>query len=322
MSRGNKRYSAHLTAFWEPPVRLHSKDSRERSLSDVLEASPAPSIKHGMEPASEPQQGPPLPREIHSAPESVAGSVVSSRGARSPSTYPRSSRDRATLSTFSTSLQTGLELPLPGLQTKGADEACDALEPVAEQDVQPGSFDLVVPATSLGVYHLERRSELLFSVAHLRVVFDDPIFLHRFTTFVSIYRPQSVPLLRYYLDALKAIKAMEWVNGIISRSLHLDGHEFAAKGPPQSTENESLRQMSEAAFELLARDQLPAYITHVWTEIVEMSMKRRITGTLPAHLQDMSDGLAEVFCITDPSRTDNPIVFTSEGEWSQAMMLS
>lgn len=35
-------------------------------------------------------------------------------------------------------------------------------------------------------------------------------------------------------------------------------------------------------------------------------------GTLPPHLKEQSEGLAEVFCLTDPSRSDNPIVFASE----------
>lgn len=299
MSGGRTRYNAQLTAFWEPPRLPQPKQLGERSLPKVPEASPPPSLRSGTEPSPEPLEASLLPpwRESHSAPVSTAGSIASNP-------------DRAI--TDPSIASTDLASPLPALQTKGADEACDALEPVAEEDLEFGSFDLVVPATNLAMYKLERRSELLFSVAHLRVIFDDPILLHRFTNFISIYRPWSTPLLRYYLDALKAIRALEWVNSTISKCLLLEGYEFAGKGPPQSTDNESLRHMAEAAFEALARVELPAYITYVWTELVEMSMKRRITGTLPAHLHDMSDGLAEVFCITDPSRTDNPIVFSSE----------
>lgn len=247
-------------------------------------------------------------RETHSAPESTVGSAIS------PFPYPRSAQDRSTIepSITSVSLHTDFTSPLPALQTRGADEACDALEPLAEEDVEPGSFDLVIPATNLTVYNLERRSELLFSVDHLRIIFGDPVFLQRFLNFISVYRPQSIPLLRYYLEALKAIRALEWINSMISGTLRLDGYDFASKLEP--TTNKSLLQKAEEACERLARDELPAYITHVWTEFVETSMRRRITGTLPAHLHDMSDGLAEVFCITDPSRPDNPIVFTSEGE--------
>ncbi|KAJ0117678.1 hypothetical protein J7T55_001877 [Diaporthe amygdali] len=274
--------------------------SGERSLSDVPEASSASTIRPEADSYLE------SVRETHSAPESTIGSAISP--------YPRSAQDRSTIepSITSVSLHTDFSSPLPALQTRGADELCDALEPLAEEDVEPGSFDLVIPATNLTVYNLERRSELLFSVDHLRLIFGDPIFLQRFLNFISIYRPQSLPLLRYYLEALKAIRALEWVNSVISGTLRLDGYDFALKGPLEPTTNKSLLQKAEDACERLARDELPAYITHVWTEFVETSMRRRITGTLPAHLHDMSDGLAEVFCITDPSRPDNPIVFTSE----------
>ena len=35
---------------------------------------------------------------------------------------------------------------------------------------------------------------------------------------------------------------------------------------------------------------------------MSLSISRRITGTLAPHLRDASEGLAEVFCLTDPSR--------------------
>lgn len=212
------------------------------------------------------------------------------------------------------------QLPaLPPLQARGSDDL-DGLHPVDEECSDSNNFDLVIPSSNAAVYSLERRSELLFSAEHLRVIFADPIFLHRFTAYLHLYRPHSMPLLAYTLDALKAIRAMEYANQIISQSLRLDSqyhqhHGLAASmAAPELTRNESLRQNTAAALEALARDDLPAYITHVWTEIVEVSLKRKITGAMPAHLQNLSEGLAEVFCISDPSRPDNPIVFASEGE--------
>lgn len=208
---------------------------------------------------------------------------------------------------------------LPPLQAKGADYMDDLLL-VGEDSIDSNNFDLVVPTSHAPVYSLERRSELLFSVEHLRVIFSDPTFLSRFITYVQTYRPHSMPLLGYTLDALKAIRAMEYTNQIISQNLHLDTkhHQHqnlaASLAVPELTRNESLRHNTAAALEALARDELPAYITHMWMEIVEASMKRKITGTMPAHLQNSSEGLAEVFVITDPSRPDNPIVFASEGE--------
>jgi hypothetical protein len=63
----------------------------------------------------------------------------------------------------------------------------------------------------------------------------------------------------------------------------------------------------------MVQNDLPAYITHVYIQTVSLSITRRIIGTLPPHLREASEGLAEVFCLTDPSRPDNPIVFASEG---------
>lgn len=226
-----------------------------------------------------------------------------------------------------TSIQTeqAVTPTLPALQAKGVDDLEDGLQPVDEDNMEPGSFDLIVPSRPVGVYSLERRSELLFSTEHMRVIFADPIFLTRFTSFVAMYRPpSSTALLQYALDSVKAIRAMDWMNNIISKSLRAEGkpqHSFFTGALPELTVNESLRRKAAAAMEALARDELPAYITHVWTDIVEVSMKRKITGSMPAHLRDMSEGLAEVFCISDPSRTDNPIVFASEGKSNRFLTL-
>jgi len=199
---------------------------------------------------------------------------------------------------------------LAALQTKGAEEA---LEPLLEEDIDPGSFDLVVPANEMGaVYSLERRSELLFSSKHLKVIFDDPGLLQKFTTYLCTSRPRSVPLLIYYLDALKALRALRYANAITEALGPLEGLDFS-KQLAQPTENSALQEKADAAFEALAREDLPAYVTHVWIQTVSVSIRRRINGTLPPQLMNMSEGLAEVFCLTDPSRRDNPIVFASEG---------
>ncbi|KXJ92767.1 hypothetical protein Micbo1qcDRAFT_50919 [Microdochium bolleyi] len=199
---------------------------------------------------------------------------------------------------------------LPALQTKGAGNN-DGLEPLAEEEIDPASFDLVVPANAPTQYSLEARSELLFSKEHLKVIFEDPTLLQRFTTFLCTANPASVPVLVYYLDALKAMKAVEYVNSITSSLQPLSGFNLSDQ-PIQKTVNDDLQAKADQAFELLAREDLPAYITQTWVRTVSITIKRRIADTLPVHLRDLSEGLAEVFCLTDPSRPDNPIIFASE----------
>ncbi|KAM0581379.1 hypothetical protein ACHAPW_008554 [Verticillium nonalfalfae] len=200
---------------------------------------------------------------------------------------------------------------LYALITKGLGDD-DLLEPIPDEELEPGSFDLVAPDQGISRQHsLETRSEVLFSKEHLKGIFSDYVLLQKFTDFLAETRRESLPLLTYYLDSMKALRAIAYANAI-SRALDAtDGHDFTSEGPGKTT-NTALEKKAEAAFEALTREDLPAYITHLWTQTVSVSIKRRITGTLPVQLREMSEGLAEVFCLTDPSRRDNPIVFASE----------
>ncbi|KAH8658718.1 hypothetical protein BGZ60DRAFT_472068 [Tricladium varicosporioides] len=200
---------------------------------------------------------------------------------------------------------------LPPLQAKGLEEH-EHLDPLNEDDIDPGSFDLVAPhEDSHKQYSLEARSELLFSTEHLRVIFADPSLLLQFTSFLSTHRGQSVPILIYYLDAIKALKAISYSNAIAEALEPIDGFDFT-RTHPKSTLNEDLQEKAKSAFDVMVREDLPAFVTFAYIQTVSLSIQKRITGTLPAHLREASEGLAEVFCLTDPSRPDNPIVFASE----------
>ena len=176
-----------------------------------------------------------------------------------------------------------------------------------------GSFDLVAPPESdQQAFSLETRSEQLFSRAHLEIIFSQPSSLLRFTAFLSTHRPQSVPILIYYLDALKALKAIKYANAIAEALSPIPRYDFTTNLAP-STANRELEDKASSAFKVLTEEDLPAFITNLYIQIVSMSISQRITGTLAPHLREASEGLAEVFCLTDPSRPDNPIVFASEG---------
>lgn len=199
------------------------------------------------------------------------------------------------------------------LQTNGPIEDSDDFNPLEVDD--PKSYDLVQPSSSERrpqPFSLEARSELLFSREHLEVIFSDPTLLIPFTAFLSSFRPQSVPVLVYYLDAVKALKAIAYANAVTEALEPIPGHEFTAL-PVRCTLNSILEDKASKAFELLVNEDLPAYITHSYIKIASLNVTRRVTGTLAPHLREASEGLAEVFCLSDPSRKDNPIIFASEG---------
>jgi hypothetical protein len=256
--------------------------------------------------------------EIRERPSSRQGSQLNMGSQpQSPSTAGSQSGSRPDSRADSerSSYRTGAT-SLPPLQQKGVDDH-DQLEPLDEENLDPGSFDLVAPAEKrIKQYSLETRSELLFSTEHLKEIFRDPDLLLQFTGFMSTYRGPSCPVLIYYMDSIKALKAINYSNAIAESLEPISGYDFTMTSP-KTTANAELEEKASLAFDVLVREDLPAYITHMYIQTVSLSIQRRITGTLPPHLREASEGLAEVFCLTDPSRPDNPIVFASEGIWTR-----
>lgn len=118
-------------------------------------------------------------------------------------------------------------------------------------------------------------------------------------------------MLIYYLDALKALRAVKYANAVSEALEPLEGHTFTEQAPP-ATRNPVLEEKARLSFQAMVDQDLPAFVTHTWISLVSASIHRRITGTMPPHLREASEGLAEVFCLSDPSRPDNPIIMASE----------
>ncbi|KAF2655034.1 hypothetical protein K491DRAFT_658893 [Lophiostoma macrostomum CBS 122681] len=229
-----------------------------------------------------------------------------------PRSFSRTGSSADSVISYETTASSVPGIPLGPLQQKGPPDNLDRLSPLLEDD--PKSFDLLAPDethTSNGIYSLEARSDQLFSKEHLQAIFRDTPSLLRFTSFLSAARPNSVPVLIYYLDALKATRAINYANAVAEALEPLPDHDFT-ENPPRSTVNAILEDKARQAFDTLVREDLPAFITHVFIQVVSLSIQKRITGNLAPLLREASEGLAEVFCLSDPSRSDNPIIFASE----------
>ena len=253
---------------------------------------------------------PPIPVRGHSHHKNYSRSATPDTATEQ--TYGPGDRSSAesviSMETTATSVAT-----LPALQMKGPDNSdLQQLEPLLEDD--PRSWDLIEPVDAdgpTGMYALEKRAEQMFSSEHLRSIFNDPKLLLRFTGFLNSHRPGSIAILIYYLDALKALRAINYANAIAEALDPIKGQDYTQQ-IAEPTRNLALEEKADRAFEMLAMEDLPAFIAHTWIQVVSISIQRRITGTLAPHLREASEGLAEVFCLTDPSRHDNPIVFASE----------
>ena len=159
---------------------------------------------------------------------------------------------------------------------------------------------------------LEKRSDLLFSREHLQLILADSILSLKFSGFLRTYRPDSVPILAYYLDAIKAVKTIRYAEAIIKGLEPIPGHAFTSEAN-SATMVWVMEDKADRALDVLVKDDLPAFIAYIYVRTVDVALVDRVIGNEDLGSRAIADGLAEVFVLSDPSRPDNPIVFTSEG---------
>ena len=177
------------------------------------------------------------------------------------------------------------------------------------------AYDLRPPPPTVSDANAELITERLYSADHLNIILKDPAHFQRFRGFLNRYRPQSVPNLVRYLESQKALTAVRWANALAdqisthsrqsSRSSHTSD---AAAIIDMKFENFTRRAVDE-----LVTDALPAYITYRMVTVVTECLVKEITGNNTPLMKDLVQGLAEVYCMTDPHQADNPIVFASDG---------
>ncbi|KAJ5766332.1 PAS-associated C-terminal [Penicillium nucicola] len=203
---------------------------------------------------------------------------------------------------------------LPVLQQTNPNEGSEQFHPIIEENEEQ-SYDLVAPyeGDAAPLHSLERQADLMFCSEHMLVILSNPRYLARFREFLHQERPGSLSTLTYYLNACKSLKAIEYANALVRLAVDVPtaGVETAEK-PVGPTVNPALEARVQAALSALTAEELPAFITSTCINITSKVVEERVRGTLPDKFQGTADALAEVFCLTDPSRPDNPIIFASQ----------
>ncbi|KAL9125447.1 MAG: hypothetical protein Q9217_005356 [Psora testacea] len=205
------------------------------------------------------------------------------------------------------------ERPLHSSQSKPPSESPnDAQKPnhMQHSSDEPQNFDLKPPPPNSRVKHIDTLSQQLFSGDHLRVILKDPSFFLRFTAFLNRYKPNLAPVLVRYMEAQKALKAVEYANAL-SETITPSPGEHHAPCPAASIDPQFEAQANRS-FDTLVTEALPAFITNGLTKVVTEYMVREITGRGMPVMRELVGGLAEVFCLADPSIEDCPIVYASE----------
>ncbi|CAG8927139.1 unnamed protein product [Penicillium salamii] len=203
---------------------------------------------------------------------------------------------------------------LPVLQQTNPNEGSDQFNPIIEEN-EEASYDLVAPyeGDAAPLHTLERQADLMFCREHMLAILNNPRWLARFREFLAQERPGAFSTLTYYLNASKSLKAIEYANALVRLAVDVPtaGIETAEQ-PVGPTVNMALEKRVQVALDALTAEELPAFITATCINITGKVVEERVRGTLPDKFQGTADALAEVFCLTDPSRPDNPIIFASQ----------
>ncbi|THX31003.1 hypothetical protein D6D12_03183 [Aureobasidium pullulans] len=170
-------------------------------------------------------------------------------------------------------------------------------------------YDLKPPPPSVTHSNMEHLSMRFFSVDHLNIILRDYQLSARFHRFLTQYKPYILPAFDSYVDTQKAVAAIEYANSLANSLPSLTGDIPR----PAAVMDESFQERSKMVVQELVDDALPAYITHRLVTVVTDSLVKEITGNNAPIMRELIPSLAEVYCITDPSIPDNPIVYASEG---------
>lgn len=214
------------------------------------------------------------------------------------------------------------ELPL--LQEMNPFEGAEEFNPVNEEDA---SYDLIAPwdGVDAPLHKLERLSDVMFGTEHMLSILNNPRYLARFREFLLEERPRSISTLTYYLNATKALKALEYANALVRLSTDVPPPAVQTVQTDNEavgiTANKVLEQRVQDGLNALTSEELPAFIASRCITITSRIVEERIRGTLPMKFRETSNALAEVFCLTDPSRPDNPIIFASQGTYIRAILV-
>ncbi|KAL1599574.1 hypothetical protein SLS60_007377 [Paraconiothyrium brasiliense] len=179
------------------------------------------------------------------------------------------------------------------------------------------SYDLHPPPPTSDA-NAEQLASRLFSADHLDLILKDTEHSRRFRSFLERYHPQLAATLVRYLESQKALAAIRYANAlaeVVSATRPARSQQPSRSSSVKSNAavvDTHFQSFSQKAVDELVDEALPAYITYRMITVVTECLVKDITGNNSPFMRDLVQGLAEVYCLSDPNQPDNPLVFASE----------
>jgi PAS domain S-box-containing protein len=172
------------------------------------------------------------------------------------------------------------------------------------------SYDLQAPPPSISQLNAEALAGRLFSVDHLNLILRDYKLCASFTSYINTYQSHLAPIFARHQATQKAKSAIDYAN-TVAESMP-PTYPPSSLNPSAATIGSMFQESAQSAADELTRDALPGYVTHRLVQTVTECLVKNIMGSNTPLMIDLVHGLAEVYCMTDPSLPDNPIVYASD----------
>ena len=171
--------------------------------------------------------------------------------------------------------------------------------------------DFIPHPTNAGQICIETMDESLFSIEHVKQVLEDRDLNVEFQTFLGACQPNAMPHFARFSILTKALRSIRYAEAIVS------GLNSVRDAPVTSkignfTMPWVIQDKIESTLNIFVDKYFRAFIADKYARLSERALADRVIGNYNSKIAEIVPGLAEVFVLSDPTRHDNPVVFTSD----------
>lgn len=159
---------------------------------------------------------------------------------------------------------------------------------------------------------LQKLSDYMFSRQHLQSVLEDPHLARQLGAHICSNDPSSLYLLKRMRNLSKALQSIYHAQAILDQ---LEDHESQIESPIAGKVGMPwvLQEKMEGTLADLAAGAFRSFLTDLYRRAVIRALGDQVSGRSNRSAQDLEDaGLAEAFVLADPTKSDNPVTFTSD----------
>ena len=171
--------------------------------------------------------------------------------------------------------------------------------------------ETIPPLDNAGQISVETLDDFLFSIHHLKDVLEDREMSVKLKMFLQRHQPSAINHVARFSNLKKALRSLRYAEAIVN-DLESSKNATVASKVGMFAMPWVIQEEIDATLNLFVGDEFRAFVADIYARMSGEALADRVIGGYSSKGVDVVPGLAEVFVLSDPTRPDNPIVFTSD----------